>query len=296
MDASPRIGVALALTAALLWGISGAIAADVFDEVTPARVAQVRALLTTIVLVPFAVYRRRLRPGPMLWWFALLGVNLAVVNVTFYWAVDLLGVGPGATIQFLGPIFVLVWMAVVERRPVVSAAWAAAAVAVAGVGLVSEAWMLDGSELAGFASGLASAVAFASYLVLGERIGRRAPVTTTATWGFIFASVIWLVAQPLWTFPTGLTTTAWVELLWVGIVGTAIPFLAEFAALQRVASGVVGVIATSEPVFGAAAAWVLLGQSLSAIQIAGGLMVVVAVAAIQRWGTGGAEVALESVR
>lgn len=296
MDSPTRIGVVLALTAALLWGISGAIAADVFDEVDPARVAQVRALLTTVVLVPFAIYRRRLRPGPMLWWFALLGVNLAVVNVTFYWAVDLLGVGPGATIQFLGPIFVLVWMAVFEKRRVVVAAWVAAAVAVAGVGLVSQAWQLDSSELAGFASGLASAVAFASYLILGEHIGRRAPVTTTATWGFIFASVIWLVVRPLWTFPTDLSSRAWVELAWVGIVGTAIPFLAEFAALQRVASGIVGVIATSEPVFGAAAAWILLDQSLAAMQIVGGLMVVAAVASIQRWGMAGTEVPLEVVR
>ena len=39
-----RLGVALALSAALLWGVSGAVAADAFSDISPARVAQARAL------------------------------------------------------------------------------------------------------------------------------------------------------------------------------------------------------------------------------------------------------------
>ncbi|NNC74308.1 MAG: hypothetical protein HKN93_02230, partial [Acidimicrobiia bacterium] len=63
-----------------------------------------------------------------------------------------------------------------------------------------------------------------------------------------------------------------------------------------VPSGIVGVIATAEPVIGAATAWVFLSQSLTAIQVAGGLLVVVSIAAVQRWGLLKLEVPLEAGR
>ena len=153
-----------------------------------------------------------------------------------------------------------------------------------------------GATAVGVAAGLGAALTFASYLVLGERLGRDYAILTMMTWGFVFASVVWLVTQPLWTFPTDLSTTAWVEMVWVGLIGTALPFFASFGALQRVASGIVGVIATTEPVFSAAAAWVLLDQHLSAAQITGGLIVLAAVASIQRWGIAEVETPLEAAR
>lgn len=291
-----RTGVLLALSAALMWGVSGAVAADAFTEVSPARVAEARALITTAVLVPVAWWRGLISPQGGLAWFFLLGVNLAVVNVTFYWALERLGVGPGATIQFLGPIFVLVWMVVAQGRSVRPVAWGAAVIALGGVFLVTEAWQLEGADWLGVIAGLASAATFASYLLLGERLSHRYPIITLMTWGFIFASAVWLVVQPLWAFPTDLSGRAWVELLWVGLIGTALPFFASIGALQRVASGIVGVIATTEPVFAAAAAWVLLEQRLSVIQIIGALMVLVAVASIQRWGIAEVETPFEAAR
>ncbi|MGD2051848.1 MAG: EamA family transporter [Acidimicrobiia bacterium] len=291
-----RIGIALALLAALLWGVSGAIAADAFSAVPPTRVAEARALLAALVIVPVAWWRGKLAPQGKLAWFALLGVNLAAVNITFYWALDRLGVGPGATIQFLGPIMVLGWMAAVQHRTVGKIAWIAAILAITGVGLVTRAWELGGSDWVGVAAGLVSAVTFASYLLLGEHLGRHLPAVTVMAWGFVFAAAFWAVVQPYWGFPTSLSGRLWWEVIWVGIGGTAIPFLIEFAALRRAASGIVGVVATAEPVIGAAAAWMLLDQRLGAIQIIGGLMVVVAVASIQRWGLPAREAPFEAAR
>ena len=279
-----RIGMALALSAAFLWGVSGAVAADAFADVSPARVAQARAFLAALMLVPYAGIRGMLRiPGDFGWLIAL-GINLAAVNVTFYWAIDRLGVGPGATIQFLGPILVLGWMVLVQGRKVSRIAWAAAVTAVVGVALVSRAWDFAGVDWVGVGAGLASAVLFASYLLIGEFLGRRMRAVTVMSWGFLVATVFWAVVQPVWSFPTDLGTDVWLRLDWVGIAGTALPFLIEFAALRRVPAGLVGVVATAEPVIGAASAWVLLDQHLDIAQIVGGLMVVVAVASIQRWG------------
>ena len=277
-------GMLLALGAAALWGVTGAVAAGVFDVVSPAHVSQSRAIIAVIILVPYAAYRGVLRPPKPLWKFALLGVNLALVNVTFYWALDLLGVGPGATIQFLAPIMVLGWMAVVRGYAVGTIVWMAAFGAVFGVALVTQAWALEGSDYLGFAAGLVSAVLFASYLVFGEYLGQTHPPTQIATWGFVFATVFWLIALPPWTFPWGIETSTWADIVIVGVFGTALPFILGFHALRLAPSGIVGVAATAEPAIAAVAALILLNQYLVPLQWFGVAVVVVAIATVQRFG------------
>ena len=288
-------GVFLALTAAALYGVSGAVAADVFDVVSPARVSQVRALIAVAVLLPYAWHRGVLDPKGQIPLLAVLGLNLALVGLTFYLALDRLGVGPGATMQYLGPFIVLGWMAGVQHRSVNRFTWLAAGVAILGVGLIAEAWDIEDLDLLGLAVGLTTASLFAGYFLLGEHLGKTLPALTMITWGFVFASVFWVLVLPVWSFPAGLSQTVWAKLVWVGIAGTALPFLAQFAALRRVPAGIVGVVATAEPVIAAAAAWVILDQNLTELQIAGGLIVVLAVAAVHRWGGVDVEQPLDGV-
>jgi drug/metabolite transporter (DMT)-like permease len=277
-------GVLLTLLVATLWGISGAVAGGVFDVISPARVTQSRALIAVVVLVPYAAHRGVLRLDGGFWKFALLGLNLAIVNVTFFWALEALGVGPGATIQFLAPILVLGWMMVVHKVHVRSLVWVAAVFAVVGVGLVTQAWMLEESDVLGVLSGLVSAVAFASYLLYGEYLGKTYKPAQIAAWGFVFAAVIWLVVLPIWTFPTDIGAAAWRDLLIIGVLGTAVPFIIQFGALRLTSSGVVGVVATAEPAIAAIAAAIMLGQALEPIQWIGVVVVVVAIATVQRLG------------
>jgi drug/metabolite transporter (DMT)-like permease len=277
-------GALLALSAATLWGITGAIAGGVFAVVSPARVTQSRALIALVVLVPYAAHRGVLHLEGGFWKFVLLGLNLAIVNVTFYWALDALGVGPGATIQFLAPILVLGWMTVVHRIRVRALVWIAALFAIVGVGLVTQAWRLESSDMLGVMAGLMSAVTFASYLIYGEFLGRTYKPAQIAAWGFVFAAAFWLVVLPLWTFPTDIGAAAWRDLLIIGVLGTAVPFILGFGALRLATSGVVGVVATAEPAVAAIAAAILLGQALAPIQWLGVVVVVVAIATVQRVG------------
>jgi len=295
---NPRFGsaVGLALFAAVLWGVSGAVAADAFLEVPPARVAQVRSLVSLAFLLPYAWRRGLLRTHGAGGQLVAFGLILGTVHVTYYWAVERLGVGPGVTVQFLGPVLVLVWMAVGQKRRVPRPMWLAGLVALAGTVMVTRAWDVGSLDLLGVMAGMGAAVTFAGYLLMGEHLTPRLSPVTLLTYGFLVAALCWAVAQPLWSFPTSLSTKAWIELLWVGVGGTMIPFLATMAALKRTSAGVVGVIASIEPVIAAATAWLFLSQTLAAIQVAGGLLVVVAVAVVQRWGVADVEVPLDSVR
>ncbi len=220
-----RLGsaVGLAVFAAVLWGVSGAVAVDAFEEVAPTRVAQVRSLVALAFLLPYAWRRGLLRThgtGRQLVGFGLI---LATVHVTYYWALERLGVGPGVTVQFLGPILVLVWMTTVQKRPVPRPIWLAGLAALAGTVMVTRAWDFAALDLLGVGAGLASAITFGAYLLTGEHLTRRLSPVTLLTYGFLVAALFWLVAQPLWDFPTNLSPKAWIELLWVGVGGNPDP-------------------------------------------------------------------------
>lgn len=288
--------IGFALLAAALWGVSGTVAADAFAEVEPARVAQARSLVALALLLPYAWRRGLLRIQGAGRQLVAFGLVLATVHVTYYWAVERLGVGPGVTVQFLGPILVLVWMATAQKRWVPKFVWLAGLLALVGTVMVTRAWDVSGLDLLGMAAGLGAAVTFAAYLLMGERLTTRLSPVTLLTYGFLVAAICWAIVQPLWQFPTDISTKAWIELAWVGVGGTMVPFLATMAALQRASAGVVGVVASIEPVIAAIAAWWFLNQSLAPVQVAGGLFVVAAVAFVQRFGVAEVEVPLDSVR
>ena len=280
-----RLGIILGLAASTFWGVSAAVAAGAFDAIPPPRFAQWRATTAALMLLPLGLIVHG-RPPRRTWgWLALVGVALASVNVTFYEAIDRLGVGPGATIQFLGPIGALAWSRVVQKREVRPIAWLAAVGAVIGVGLITAAWNVDALDLTGVGFGLASAAIFAWYLLLGERVGHDLPPLLTVSFGFLAAAVIWAVFLPVWEFPFEQSGSVWFALVWVAVLGTAVPFTLELAAVQRVPAGIIGVVATIEPAVAAVTAFFLLSQTLSPIQITGGILVLVAVATIQRVAT-----------
>jgi len=78
----PAVG--LALFAAALWGVSGAVAADAFSEVAPPRVAQVRSLVALALLLPYAWRRGLLRTRGAGRQLVVFGLVLATVHVTYY--------------------------------------------------------------------------------------------------------------------------------------------------------------------------------------------------------------------
>jgi drug/metabolite transporter (DMT)-like permease len=68
----------------------------------------------------------------------------------------------------------------------------------------------------------------------------------------------------------------------LGIVGGVVAILAFFAGLKRVGPSVASVVSTFEPVFTAALAWVVLGESLTPMQLGGGALVVASAALLAR--------------
>jgi drug/metabolite transporter (DMT)-like permease len=94
---------------------------------------------------------------------------------------------------------------------------------------------------------------------------------------------IWSLVAPWWSWPVDALRDPGVALAvaGVGLVGTLLPFALAVGAVRVISAATAGIAATSEPVFAAAFAWVLLDQRLAPPQLAGGALVVAGVVLAQ---------------
>jgi drug/metabolite transporter (DMT)-like permease len=226
--------------------------------------------------------RIRLRDVPF---FALFGVaGLAMVHFTYFKTISLTNVATAILLEYLAPVLVLaVGVAFMGHR----FTWAlptGVALSIAGCALVVGA--VGGSGLvvsrAGIAWGLASAVFFAGYSLMGTYAAQRYSPYTTLVWGLGFASLFWLVVLgpgPVLDLFTRPQTAAAVGFM--AVVSTVIPFAAFLVALRHIAPTNATVTSTVEPFIAGLGALVLFHESLSAMQLLGGALVVVAIFVVQ---------------
>lgn len=288
MGRHPARGYALAASGAAMWALNGVMARELLDDgVDAARLSQLRSAGSWLILaLVLASTRRDLlrverRELPSL---AVLGVlGLAGVHATYFLAIDRLPIGVAVTIQYLAPLLLLLWLKLVHGRTLAPALWGAVGLSAVGCFLVVRAYDAGSLDAVGVAAAFGAALTFAFYMVGSERAGHLHEPVTTLFWAFAFASLFWALAAPWWGFPFGELGSAGNVLLAAGVVvvGTLLPFICMVAALRHIPAPRAGVVATLEPVLATVFAWAILGEALSAVQIAGGALVLGAVAWVQ---------------
>ena len=284
----PSRGYLLAAAGAALFSLNGIWARHLLDDgVDAARLSQLRSagawliLLAVLGLARPDLLRvdRSLLPG-----LALLGVaGLAAVHASFFLAIDRLEIGPALTIQYLAPLALLVWLRTVHGRRIAPSLWGAVGLSLLGCFLVVEAYDAGDLDAIGLLAAFGSMVSFAIYMVGSERAGHRLEPVTTLFWVFGFATVFWALVTPWWSFPWDGLGPA--ENLLYGaaliVAGTLVPFICIVASLRHIPAPRAAVVATLEPALAGVFAWILLDEELAAVQIAGGAVVLTAVAWVQ---------------
>lgn len=149
-----------------------AFAVLLFARVSIGGVAWLRIVSAAVV---FALWRKPWRILPTITTatrrrIAALGAVFAVMNYSFYHAIDELPVGTVAALEFVGPITI----ALVGSRNLRNIA--ALILAVGGVYLLADV-RLEGSAV-GFAWAFVNSVLFTAYIVLAHRISRAEPDTS----------------------------------------------------------------------------------------------------------------------
>jgi drug/metabolite transporter (DMT)-like permease len=296
--ARPAVGYALTLLAAGFFAVNGTVSTLALQAgIPPTRLTALRctgaAVVLLVALALVAPQRLRItwREVPFLAAFGVVGV--ALTQYLYYVAIGRMPVGIALVFEMTAPVLIALYVWLVRHEKVRGRLWVALLLSLSGLVLVAEVWQGGGSlDPIGVGAALA-AICLATYYLMGERgTVTRDPVTLTC-WSFVAAALFWAAAAPWWQFdarvlaepvPVSLGSAElplWLLVVWIVVMGAAVPFWLSIAALRHLAPTAAGLVATVEPVFASIVAWVWLEQVLTGWQVTGGVVVLTGIVLAQ---------------
>jgi drug/metabolite transporter (DMT)-like permease len=281
---------------AIFFSLNGVIVTLVLDHMTTFRLAQVRALGTffLLFLITFIQDRNSLkaerREIPTLIFYGVFGY--AMVQLGYF-----IGISRGVPlslvliIEFTAPIWIVLWIKFVRKSVVAKDMWVAIALSLLGLIMVAKVWQGFSFDLIGTFGALGAALALAVYFLMSQSQGTKRSAQAMVVWGMGVAGLFWSLVLPIWNFPTEIFTTeinlqgrfsdfsapGWLLIAYIIVFGTMVPYLFVVGGIRRLSASTSSVIGMLEPVIAGVFAWIWLSQSWSAIQLAGGAIVLIGI-------------------
>jgi inner membrane transporter RhtA len=267
MSADPRIAqraIALPSLAILAAQVSvnlgASIGKSLFAEVGPEGVVALRAIIATSILFaavrPWTARPTKAQAG----WLVLYGLALGGMNLSIYEAFARIPIGLAVAIEIAGP-FAVVLLTSRTRQDFLWLALAAAGL------LLLTPWPDAEAPLdpLGVAAALVAAACWALYIVFGRQASRIGAKTAVSL-GMIVAC---LVTAPVGVHVAGarlLQPHVLMLGLVVALLSSAIPYVLEMIALERIDSRAFGVVISCAPAVAALMGFLVLGERLTGLQ------------------------------
>jgi drug/metabolite transporter (DMT)-like permease len=282
-----RNGLIFALLSAATFGVSGPFAKSLIESGwSPGGAVFARVAGGALVMMVIAVATQwpRLRQVSthtrtvlLYGVFAISGVQLCFFN-----AVQHLSVGVALLLEYLAPIIVIGWVWITKgARPSVQTLLGAA-VALIGAAVVIDVFGSAEISAVGVAWGLAAAACLAVYFVISERAdGDLHPVVLAASGLTVSAVVIGALGLvgvlPLQFSASNAVVADQSVNVWlpvVVLVSTVIAYLTGIAAITLLGPTIGSLVALTEVLCAVVAAWILVGESVTALQAVGGAAII----------------------
>lgn len=272
---SPTLLVFLSIVSAQL---GSAIAKSLFESLSPAAIVLLRVGFAAIVLMLLwrpsltAITRNNFLA------LALFGLSLALMNLTFYLAIERIPIGIAVTLEFIGPLGI----AIVNSRRWLDALW----VFLAAIGIVLLA-PIGGLAIdpVGIGLALTAGALWATYIVLSAKVGHAFPGGTGLALAMTLGAIVLL--------PIGIAAGGWALLnpyflllgFGVALLSSALPYSLELEALRWMPMRVFGVLLSLEPVAAALMGFLILGETLELRAMVAIGLVTIAAAGASRFST-----------
>lgn len=277
-------GIFLASISATFWGVSGAIAQTLFDStsinsvwLTGMRMSGAGIglfLLSLITKVDLWSIWRHPRDLFQIVAYTLLG--LMPVQFTYFLAVEASNAATATILQFMGPVFIALWMVLAHRQFPTRSEGIAILCALLGSFLLvthgnpATLVISVGALVWGLLSGVTSAT---NTLIPAELLTRYSPMTVN-TWSMILGGILFNCVQPVWSIHIPLTLLNVSKLGFVVLFGTLLAFLFFLQSLQYIRPTVVSLLDAFEPLSATIIAVALLGVNFSGLDILGSLLII----------------------
>lgn len=270
-------GLAIAIGGAVLFSTKAVVAKLLYRyHIDAVTLIAFRMLFSLPVFAAVALWKMRTQPplsSTDRWRLAGLGlIGYYLSSYLDFLGLEYISVGLERLILFLTPTFVLLITAVVFKRRIGRAQWAALGLSYCGIVLVFVHDLRGGGNIAvGSAFVLGSALSYALYLLgTGEMVRRIGSLRLVAyamcvssaacIAQFFILRPASLLVQPLPVYGLSLVN---------GIFCTIFPVFMTMAAVQRIGAATASQAGMIGPVSTLFLGWALLGEPITTVQLAG---------------------------
>ena len=279
----------------LLFASNGSVSKSLLvSGIDATRLSQIRVTGAFLVLLVFALFlvRDQLKVKiPELLPIISYGIiGVALVQFLYFVAIERMPIGVALVIEYTAPVLVALWARFGEKEPVKKRVWLALALTLFGLSLVTNIWNGFTLDSIGFIAAALAAVSLAIYFITGEKLVQKRSALAIVTLAFGASTIFWAIILPWWNFDTDIFSgqvsfpenssnmvSISLMMLWMIVMGTIAPFFLSFVALSHLKARTVAIVGTLEPVFASAVAFFVLNESLLAIQLLGGAVVIAGV-------------------
>ncbi|WP_461215447.1 DMT family transporter [Lacticaseibacillus sp. GG6-2] len=275
-------GICYAIFGTMLWGVSGSVAQYLFASahVSATWLVGVRLLTAGILLLGWyalathesiwAIWRKQ--SGWRLVVFGLLGMMPS--QATYFMAISYGNAATATVLQFLGPLFIIVYLAVANRQLPRRIDTISIALALFGTYLLVTQGRLTSLALSlpAVIWGVLAGVSQASYTLLPRKLLQAFDARLVVGWAMILGSLVFWPKLAM-TMPPVLSVGNLLGIAFIVIGGTMFAYLLYLKSLQYIDPSATGMLSAFEPLTATVVAVGVLGTRLALPEVIGGALI-----------------------
>ncbi len=282
-NANRAIGVLLIIISAISFGVMPVFARLAYASgADPITVLLLRFGIAAVVMLLIMFASKTPFPrGLVLLELVLLGaIGYVGESLAYFIALTMVSPGLVALLLYIYPALVTALSAVFLKEHLTMPRVFALFLALSGTALTIQ--ITSGGSFVGILLGIAAAVDYAIYILLGSRIVRRSGSVGSTAIIIASTAVVYAIIAPLHGMVFPGSALGWVAVLAIALVSTVVSFVSFFAGLKRIGPTTASTLSTFEPIVAVALAAVVLGETITPLQALGGALILIAVVILSR--------------
>lgn len=257
MRTKNRKGIILGILAASLWGIGGTLGQFLFQqkEINVEWLITVRLIISGVGLLViaiatdkdiFSIWKNR-KDTIQLMIFSVIG--MLGVQYTYFAAIKHSNAATATVLQFAGPIFIAIYLAIRYKRPPKKFELLAILLAVIGTFLLVTHGKIDTLSISSTALffGIASAITLAFYTLHPKNLLEKYNSASVVGWGMLIGGLTFSSVKPPWQVEGVWDVYTCSIVIFIIVFGTLVAFYSYLNAVKIIGGQKTSLLASSEP-------------------------------------------------
>ena len=277
------IGMAYIALSATAFGVMPFFANMAYRSgVTPTSLLFLRFGIAALLMWVFLLYKHSPLPrGKTLLGLVLMGgLGYAGQSFSYFTALQFAPAGLVAVLLYLYPALVTGLSFAVLKQPITRIKLGALILSLLGILLVID--VQSGGQMTGILLAILAAVIYAVYIMAGAKVTQGTDIRVSSTVIITSAAVVYGVYGAWHGLSLPNSEVGWVGSIGLALIGTVVAVWAFFEGVKRIGAVDASMLSTLEPVVTVVLAWVLLGERLTALNLCGGVLILVAAVLLAR--------------